>query len=150
MATSGAVTRFLRRFGALSSDPLRVCIVGSGPAGFYTAEKVIFLIYSQIITKRRKLWAVSEFRKLVFLYLFSLNWVFFSVMPLQIFKLLWARKTERCVWIGWVSGAEDSRGSPSWYYWSSANTFWISTFWGCSRSSRNQGNHAVSIKCCNY
>ncbi|XP_031388723.1 NADPH:adrenodoxin oxidoreductase, mitochondrial isoform X2 [Punica granatum] len=41
MATLGAVTRFLRRFSALSINPLRVCIVGSGPAGFYTAEKVL-------------------------------------------------------------------------------------------------------------
>jgi adrenodoxin-NADP+ reductase len=28
-------------FSTLSSNPLRVCVVGTGPAGFYTAEKVI-------------------------------------------------------------------------------------------------------------
>lgn len=31
---------FSRRLASLSSHPLRVCVVGSGPAGFYTAEKV--------------------------------------------------------------------------------------------------------------
>lgn len=30
-----------RSFTGLSSNPLRVCIVGSGPAGFYTAEKTL-------------------------------------------------------------------------------------------------------------
>ncbi|XP_043723090.1 NADPH:adrenodoxin oxidoreductase, mitochondrial isoform X1 [Telopea speciosissima] len=30
-----------RGFSSLSSNPLRVCIVGSGPAGFYTAEKML-------------------------------------------------------------------------------------------------------------
>ncbi|KAJ4958720.1 hypothetical protein NE237_025831 [Protea cynaroides] len=30
-----------RSFSSLSSNPLRVCIVGSGPAGFYTAEKML-------------------------------------------------------------------------------------------------------------
>ncbi|KAH9762422.1 NADPH:adrenodoxin oxidoreductase [Citrus sinensis] len=30
-----------RSFTALSSNPLRVCVVGSGPAGFYTAEKTL-------------------------------------------------------------------------------------------------------------
>lgn len=29
-----------RSFSGISSNPLRVCVVGSGPAGFYTAEKV--------------------------------------------------------------------------------------------------------------
>lgn len=29
-----------RSFSTVSSNPLRVCVVGSGPAGFYTAEKV--------------------------------------------------------------------------------------------------------------
>ncbi|GMH03307.1 hypothetical protein Nepgr_005146 [Nepenthes gracilis] len=29
-----------RSFSSLSSNPLRVCVVGSGPAGFYTAEKM--------------------------------------------------------------------------------------------------------------
>jgi len=34
-------TRWLcRSFSGISSNPLRVCVVGSGPAGFYTAEKV--------------------------------------------------------------------------------------------------------------
>ncbi|XP_027340196.1 NADPH:adrenodoxin oxidoreductase, mitochondrial isoform X2 [Abrus precatorius] len=28
-----------RSFSSISSNPLRVCVVGSGPAGFYTAEK---------------------------------------------------------------------------------------------------------------
>ncbi|XP_002527825.2 NADPH:adrenodoxin oxidoreductase, mitochondrial isoform X1 [Ricinus communis] len=30
-----------RRFSNLTSHPLRVCVVGSGPAGFYTAEKML-------------------------------------------------------------------------------------------------------------
>ncbi|KAL2924565.1 NADPH:adrenodoxin oxidoreductase mitochondrial, partial [Bienertia sinuspersici] len=30
-----------RAFSSLSSNPLRVCVVGSGPAGFYTAEKML-------------------------------------------------------------------------------------------------------------
>ncbi|KAM7276195.1 hypothetical protein ACFE04_018061 [Oxalis oulophora] len=30
-----------RCFSTLSSPPLRVCVVGSGPAGFYTAEKML-------------------------------------------------------------------------------------------------------------
>lgn len=30
-----------RSFSSLSSHPLRVCVVGSGPAGFYTAEKML-------------------------------------------------------------------------------------------------------------
>lgn len=33
---------FLRRsYSSFSSHPLRVCVVGSGPAGFYTAEKML-------------------------------------------------------------------------------------------------------------
>lgn len=32
---------FSRRLASLSSHPLRVCVVGSGPAGFYTAEKML-------------------------------------------------------------------------------------------------------------
>ncbi|GMQ09693.1 hypothetical protein CsSME_00052972 [Camellia sinensis var. sinensis] len=32
---------FSRSFASLSSTPLRVCVVGSGPAGFYTAEKML-------------------------------------------------------------------------------------------------------------
>lgn len=28
-------------FSTLSSNPLRVCVVGAGPAGFYTAEKML-------------------------------------------------------------------------------------------------------------
>lgn len=40
----GAQVRFLRKISTSSSNPpLRVCIVGSGPAGCYTAEKVFFL-----------------------------------------------------------------------------------------------------------
>ncbi|RZC50294.1 hypothetical protein C5167_018717 [Papaver somniferum] len=34
-------TLFLRKFSSLSSHPLRVCIVGSGPAGYYTAERLL-------------------------------------------------------------------------------------------------------------
>ncbi|XP_057545672.1 NADPH:adrenodoxin oxidoreductase, mitochondrial isoform X2 [Amaranthus tricolor] len=30
-----------RAFSSLTSTPLRVCVVGSGPAGFYTAEKML-------------------------------------------------------------------------------------------------------------
>lgn len=32
---------FRRSFSSNSSHPLRVCVVGSGPAGFYTAEKML-------------------------------------------------------------------------------------------------------------
>ncbi|GMQ09698.1 hypothetical protein CsSME_00052975 [Camellia sinensis var. sinensis] len=41
MAISRAMKLFSRSFASLSSTPLRVCIVGSGPAGFYTAEKML-------------------------------------------------------------------------------------------------------------
>lgn len=40
MAIIQARTWLSRSFSTLSSHPLRVCVVGSGPAGFYTAEKV--------------------------------------------------------------------------------------------------------------
>ncbi|XP_057772639.1 NADPH:adrenodoxin oxidoreductase, mitochondrial isoform X2 [Salvia miltiorrhiza] len=30
-----------RSFSTISSSPLRICVVGSGPAGFYTAEKLL-------------------------------------------------------------------------------------------------------------
>ncbi|KAJ4708474.1 NADPH:adrenodoxin oxidoreductase, mitochondrial [Melia azedarach] len=36
-----ARTWLSRSFTTLSTNPLRVCIVGSGPAGFYTAEKTL-------------------------------------------------------------------------------------------------------------
>ncbi|KAL8153216.1 hypothetical protein V2J09_010976 [Rumex salicifolius] len=32
---------FSRAISSLSSHPLRVCVVGSGPAGFYTADKML-------------------------------------------------------------------------------------------------------------
>ncbi|KAA8542516.1 hypothetical protein F0562_023668 [Nyssa sinensis] len=41
MAISNARTWFSRSFSSLSSNPLLVCVVGSGPAGFYTAEKML-------------------------------------------------------------------------------------------------------------
>lgn len=41
MAFCRAKTWFSRSFSSLSSNPLRVCVVGSGPAGFYTAEKML-------------------------------------------------------------------------------------------------------------
>ncbi|KAI4351210.1 hypothetical protein L6164_005588 [Bauhinia variegata] len=41
MAIFQARTRLFRSFSTLSSKPLRVCVVGSGPAGFYTAEKML-------------------------------------------------------------------------------------------------------------
>ncbi|XVF88577.1 hypothetical protein PTKIN_Ptkin19aG0061900 [Pterospermum kingtungense] len=41
MAMFGARKLLPRSFSTLSSSPLRVCIVGSGPAGFYTAEKML-------------------------------------------------------------------------------------------------------------
>ncbi|XP_010314053.1 NADPH:adrenodoxin oxidoreductase, mitochondrial isoform X1 [Solanum lycopersicum] len=40
MALSRALN-FCRSFSTVSSEPLRVCIVGSGPAGFYTADKIL-------------------------------------------------------------------------------------------------------------
>ncbi|XP_054786614.1 NADPH:adrenodoxin oxidoreductase, mitochondrial isoform X1 [Prosopis cineraria] len=41
MAIFQARTGLSRSFATLSSNPLRVCVVGSGPAGFYTAEKML-------------------------------------------------------------------------------------------------------------
>ncbi|KAJ4839892.1 hypothetical protein Tsubulata_003200 [Turnera subulata] len=41
MAITHARTWLARSFSSLSSSPLRVCVVGSGPAGFYTAEKML-------------------------------------------------------------------------------------------------------------
>lgn len=40
MALSKALN-FCRSVSTVSSEPLRVCIVGSGPAGFYTADKIL-------------------------------------------------------------------------------------------------------------
>ncbi|XP_022731058.1 NADPH:adrenodoxin oxidoreductase, mitochondrial isoform X2 [Durio zibethinus] len=41
MAIFGSRRFLSRSFWSLSPHPLRVCIVGSGPAGFYTAEKML-------------------------------------------------------------------------------------------------------------
>lgn len=41
MAILGKLKSLSRSFAALSSAPLRICVVGSGPAGFYTAEKLL-------------------------------------------------------------------------------------------------------------
>ncbi|GKV11721.1 hypothetical protein SLEP1_g22946 [Rubroshorea leprosula] len=41
MAVLQARKFLARSFSNLSAHPLRVCIVGSGPAGFYTAEKML-------------------------------------------------------------------------------------------------------------
>ncbi|XP_059432232.1 NADPH:adrenodoxin oxidoreductase, mitochondrial [Corylus avellana] len=41
MAIFQSRTFLSRSFSTLSSHPLRVCVVGSGPAGFYTAEKML-------------------------------------------------------------------------------------------------------------
>ncbi|OMO59599.1 hypothetical protein CCACVL1_24734 [Corchorus capsularis] len=38
---TGSYTAGLQSFSTLSPQPLHVCIVGSGPAGFYTAEKLL-------------------------------------------------------------------------------------------------------------
>ncbi|KAL6518003.1 hypothetical protein OROMI_033704 [Orobanche minor] len=35
------IRRISRSFSTVSSSPLRICVVGSGPAGFYTAEKLL-------------------------------------------------------------------------------------------------------------
>lgn len=43
MATGQASRWLWRRLSSMSPNPLRVCVVGSGPAGFYTAEKVKLL-----------------------------------------------------------------------------------------------------------
>ncbi|CAN4108324.1 unnamed protein product [Withania somnifera] len=40
MALSRALN-LCRSFSTVSSEPLRVCIVGSGPAGFYTVDKIL-------------------------------------------------------------------------------------------------------------
>nr|XP_009779226.1 PREDICTED: NADPH:adrenodoxin oxidoreductase, mitochondrial isoform X3 [Nicotiana sylvestris] len=41
MAVSRALRRFWRTYSTVSSERLRFCIVGSGPAGFYTADKIL-------------------------------------------------------------------------------------------------------------
>ncbi|KAH9616099.1 hypothetical protein KSS87_011137 [Heliosperma pusillum] len=41
MAAFGSRAWISRTFSSLSSNPLRICIVGSGPAGFYTADKML-------------------------------------------------------------------------------------------------------------
>ncbi|XP_075479554.1 NADPH:adrenodoxin oxidoreductase, mitochondrial-like isoform X1 [Primulina tabacum] len=41
MVILGKLNFLSRSFAALSSAPLRICVVGSGPAGFYTAEKLL-------------------------------------------------------------------------------------------------------------
>ncbi|KAF7813855.1 NADPH:adrenodoxin oxidoreductase, mitochondrial isoform X1 [Senna tora] len=41
MAIMQARAWLSRRLSTVSSNPLRVCVVGSGPAGFYTAEKML-------------------------------------------------------------------------------------------------------------
>ncbi|KAM1812734.1 hypothetical protein ACFX11_026644 [Malus domestica] len=41
MALFQARTWLSRTFSSVASQPLRVCVVGSGPAGFYTAEKML-------------------------------------------------------------------------------------------------------------
>ncbi|KAM1508493.1 hypothetical protein ACFX10_017793 [Malus domestica] len=41
MANFQARTWLYRTFSTVASQPLRVCVVGSGPAGFYTAEKML-------------------------------------------------------------------------------------------------------------
>ncbi|CAK9138334.1 unnamed protein product [Ilex paraguariensis] len=41
MAILKALKLFSKTFSSLSSHPLRVCVVGSGPAGFYTVEKML-------------------------------------------------------------------------------------------------------------
>ncbi|XP_060167457.1 NADPH:adrenodoxin oxidoreductase, mitochondrial isoform X3 [Lycium barbarum] len=49
-----AVSRALRRsFSTVSSEPLRVCIVGSGPAGFYTADKIVTNQFSRVAQNGR-------------------------------------------------------------------------------------------------
>ncbi|XP_011087149.1 NADPH:adrenodoxin oxidoreductase, mitochondrial isoform X2 [Sesamum indicum] len=41
MASFGKFRWISRRFTAHPSAPLRICVVGSGPGGFYTAEKIL-------------------------------------------------------------------------------------------------------------
>ncbi|CAA2956927.1 NADPH:adrenodoxin oxidoreductase, mitochondrial-like isoform X1 [Olea europaea var. sylvestris] len=41
MALFGKLRWISRRFTTLAATPLRICVVGSGPAGFYTAEKIL-------------------------------------------------------------------------------------------------------------
>lgn len=36
-----AIFQLARRFSSFISNPIRVCVVGGGPAGFYTAEKML-------------------------------------------------------------------------------------------------------------
>ncbi|GFP79937.1 nadph:adrenodoxin oxidoreductase mitochondrial [Phtheirospermum japonicum] len=42
-----------RRFSTLSSAPLRICVVGSGPAGFYTAEKIVTNQFTRVAQNER-------------------------------------------------------------------------------------------------
>ncbi|KAL2482493.1 NADPH:adrenodoxin oxidoreductase [Forsythia ovata] len=41
MAIFGKLRWISRSFTSLPANPLRICVVGSGPAGFYTAEKIL-------------------------------------------------------------------------------------------------------------
>lgn len=41
MTSFDKIRRISRRLSTISSSPLRICVVGSGPAGFYTADKLL-------------------------------------------------------------------------------------------------------------
>ncbi|XP_057500322.1 NADPH:adrenodoxin oxidoreductase, mitochondrial-like isoform X3 [Actinidia eriantha] len=44
---------FSRSISSVASNPLRVCVVGSGPAGFYTAEKIVTNQFSRVAQNER-------------------------------------------------------------------------------------------------
>lgn len=49
MALFRARALFCRCFSTSASHPTHICVVGSGPAGFYTAEKVRFLFVYYVL-----------------------------------------------------------------------------------------------------
>ncbi|KAK8654668.1 hypothetical protein V6N13_107275 [Hibiscus sabdariffa] len=53
MRIFGARQVLWRSFCTVASHPLRVCIVGSGPAGFYTAEKNVINQFSRVAQNER-------------------------------------------------------------------------------------------------
>ncbi|KAH6781502.1 Pyridine nucleotide-disulfide oxidoreductase family protein [Perilla frutescens var. frutescens] len=53
MTSFGKIRRIPRSFSTISSSPLRICVIGSGPAGFYTAEKVVINQFSRVAQNER-------------------------------------------------------------------------------------------------
>ncbi|KAK6152066.1 hypothetical protein DH2020_014701 [Rehmannia glutinosa] len=53
MASFEKLRSISRSFGTLSSTPSHICVVGSGPAGFYTAEKIVTNQFSRVAQNDR-------------------------------------------------------------------------------------------------